>query len=234
MACAVVIVAAVFNIQIELGRSSGRAISTDEFAIGIESIFGEGENEGGRIGTREFRLEWWGAIWDYTVEGPYFLSGKGFGVNLADSDGFQVLEDESLRAPHNSHMTVLARMGVPGFAIWLALQLTFAFKLMTTWRRANAMGLRGWAALDVWIFVYWLAMIINACFDPYLEGPQGGIWFWSVFGLGLYSIRRQERLFEGGGGPGPRLPSRVARAEPQPITPLVLDSRSRAHGKSYQ
>jgi len=26
-------------------------------------------------------------------------------------------------------------------------------------------------------------------FDPYLEAPQGGIWFWALFGLGLVLIR---------------------------------------------
>lgn len=28
-------------------------------------------------------------------------------------------------------------------------------------------------------------MIINMSFDPYLQGAQGGIWFWAIFGFGL-------------------------------------------------
>jgi len=28
-------------------------------------------------------------------------------------------------------------------------------------------------------------MQCNAFFDVYLEGPQGAIWFWTVFGTGL-------------------------------------------------
>jgi hypothetical protein len=27
--------------------------------------------------------------------------------------------------------------------------------------------------------------MVNATFDVYLEGPQGGIWFWCVFGFGI-------------------------------------------------
>jgi hypothetical protein len=32
---------------------------------------------------------------------------------------------------------------------------------------------------------YWAAFLINATFDVFLEGPMGGIWFWSVFGTGI-------------------------------------------------
>jgi hypothetical protein len=31
--------------------------------------------------------------------------------------------------------------------------------------------------------------MINLSFDPYLEGPHGGIWFWALFGLGLGAMR---------------------------------------------
>jgi hypothetical protein len=34
-------------------------------------------------------------------------------------------------------------------------------------------------------------MVINTSFDPYLEGPQGSIWFWTVFGLGLAALQLQ-------------------------------------------
>jgi hypothetical protein len=36
-------------------------------------------------------------------------------------------------------------------------------------------------------------MMVNTTFDPYLEGPQGGIWFWALFGLGLVLIRLAPR-----------------------------------------
>jgi hypothetical protein len=28
-------------------------------------------------------------------------------------------------------------------------------------------------------------MLVDTSFDPYLEGPQGGIWFWAIIGVGL-------------------------------------------------
>jgi hypothetical protein len=154
----------------------------------ITSIF-FGSNNTSLEGTKAFRLAWWGAIIDYTFHGPYFWTGKGFGINLADADGFQQSTDHSLRSPHNSHLTVLARMGVPGFLLWIFLQGGFAILLLRAllaFRRARDMQL---AAVAAWVLVFWTAMMVNTSFDPYLEGPQGGIWFWSLFGLGLVLMR---------------------------------------------
>jgi hypothetical protein len=50
------------------------------------------------------------------------------------------------------------------------------------------------AAIGGWILVYWTAMMVDTSFDPYLEGPQGGIWFWTLFGLGMVVIRLAPRL----------------------------------------
>jgi hypothetical protein len=88
-------------------------------------------------------------------------------------------------------MTVLARMGVPGFAMWVALQVAFAASLFVSMRRAQRAGLTRWASIDAWLLIYWLAICANAAFDPYLEGPQGGIWYWSIVGIGLYVLRLQ-------------------------------------------
>jgi hypothetical protein len=40
-----------------------------------------------------------------------------------------------------------------------------------------------------WVFVYWSAALLNSSVDVYLDGPQGGIWFWAVIGLGLFLSR---------------------------------------------
>lgn len=140
-------------------------------------------------GTRSFRLTWWGEIVDYTIGGPYFWTGKGYGIALAAADGFDTTEAEELRSPHNGHMEILARSGVPGLALWVVLQVTFAIAMFRAAGRARADGRRGWVQIIGWLFVMWAAGLANATFDPYLQGPQGGIWFWSVMGLGLVAIR---------------------------------------------
>ena len=44
-----------------------------------------------------------------------------------------------------------------------------------------------------------MAFLVNAAFDVFLEGPQGGIWFWSIMGFGIVAADRQRRLFSTAG-----------------------------------
>jgi hypothetical protein len=148
-----------------------------------------------QLNTREWRIEWWRSIVDYTVRGDYFWTGKGVGVNLADSDGFQVDQDPPLRSPHNIHLTILARMGVPGLVIWAALQISFALAVMRVFMRESRHDTQGWVRLTAGaVLVYWVAIMVNSTFDVYLEGPQGGIWYWVIFGVGLAVIQWDRQL----------------------------------------
>ncbi|WP_075832062.1 O-antigen ligase family protein [Deinococcus marmoris] len=180
------------NFKVNLGGQ--RDISAESLLLNVQSIAGDSGSDV-REGTRTWRLDWWKEIVDYTVYGPYFWTGKGYGINLADSDGFQVYQDHSLRNPHNGHMTFLARSGVPGFLAWVALQLAFGFSLLRAYALARAARNTLWASLNLWLFAYWLAFLVNASFDVYLEGPQGGIWFWCLFGFGLAAMETQRRQF---------------------------------------
>jgi hypothetical protein len=170
----------------------GRPPTLDQLIENILSVFGSSSDQA-LEGTKQFRLAWWGTIIDYTVFGDYFWTGKGFGVNLADDDGFQTTVDHSLRAPHNSHFTVLARMGVPGFGLWLLIQAAFGIGLLRATRSLRTVGDLKLAAVSGWLLAYWIAMMVDTSFDPYLEGPQGGIWFWTVIGLGLVVMRLASR-----------------------------------------
>jgi len=163
-----------------------RDISLGQIVDNVGSIFSSSVGPDSLQGSKEFRLNWWGEIVDYTVNGPYFWTGKGFGINLADSDGFQT--DGTLRAPHNSHMTILAREGVPGLILWLALQAIFGWRLLRAGYRALSDGRIFLVQMIGWLFVYWLAALVNMSFDVYLESPQGGVWFWVTFGLGIAAI----------------------------------------------
>lgn len=178
-----------FNFEVDFGGQ--RTVSVNQIADNIRSVFVDTGDD--RLeGTKGWRLRWWGDIVDYTFNGPYFWTGKGFGINLAIDDGFDPAGDGALRAPHNGHLTVLARMGVPGLVLWVALQLGLAGVMLVKaikWRRAND---DLWAKVMAWLLVYWAALTLNMSFDVYLEGPQGGIWFWSVIGLALAVLRLKQ------------------------------------------
>ena len=78
------------NPTIDLGLE--RRLSVSQVIDNVTSILSDrGETDAAEQlqGTKTFRLKWWQTIVDYTINGPYFWTGKGFGINLADADGFQ-------------------------------------------------------------------------------------------------------------------------------------------------
>ncbi len=180
---AAVMFATDFQIRSEL--SENRPVSPRELLVNLISAVTARGNAGNQQDTKEWRLAWWEDIYNYTVQGPYFLTGKGYGINLADSDGYQTESDDSLRSPHNSHLTFLARSGVPGFVIWIGLLSLWFAKMGVSYWRARRLHLESWAGIFLFVVCYVLAAVVNASFDPALEGPMLGIWFWSVVGLGI-------------------------------------------------
>lgn len=173
------------NPQAELGLP--RNLSAGQLVDNITSIFSDQPNSVNQA-TKEWRTQWWNKIISYTVNGPYFWTGKGFGINLADDDGFQVTADGSLRAPHSTHFEILARSGVPGLVLWIAFQLAFGLGVLRAAFRAYRKAPL-WVPILGWVFIYWLAALTDGSFDVYLGGPQGGIWFWSVIGVGIAAMR---------------------------------------------
>jgi O-antigen ligase len=135
-----------------------------------------------RTNTIEWRFRWWRKIIDYTFHGPYFWTGKGYGMNLADEDGF-FNWDHSLRSPHNGFMTILARSGVPGLLLWSAFLLTLTFQVARIWLTKKADQKQRFIA--IWFLVCLAGFLFLASFDVFLEGPMAGIWFWSLVGFAL-------------------------------------------------
>lgn len=182
------VLAVAFDVSLQL--SDRREISAESLAITAVSLVDNVERAD-YGGTRTWRLNWWNDIVDYTVFGPHRWTGKGYGVNLANDDGYQVHGDDSLRSPHNAHLNVLARGGVPGALLWATLHLSLLAALFVAYLRRRAEGRDGWARLDLWLLAYLIAFHVNASFDVFLEGPQGGIWFWTLVGFALAALRIQ-------------------------------------------
>jgi hypothetical protein len=180
------------SLSLDLKYDAGhREISARQIVDNVTSIVDD-EPKSGLSGTREWRLQWWTDVVNYTVYGDYFWTGKGFGVNLADDDGYQIKKESAVRSPHNGHVSILARMGVPGFVLWTLLQLVFASGLVVAFFRARQRGQSWWAQLNIWILAYWTAFMVNTSFDVFIEGPQGGIWFWSLIGFGIAAMLTQQ------------------------------------------
>ena len=182
----------------EVRISNGRTLSLDQIETNISSVFFPSDSANtATSNTAKWRMEWWKKIVGYTFGGSYFWTGKGYGINLADADGFQLGKDDLLRAPHNSSMTILARSGVPGFLMWIGLLLTFGTQMVRLVLHARRHNRPVWSRVALWCFAYWVAMIVDSCFDVALEGPQLGIWFWSLMGFGtaLQAVYKERFVF---------------------------------------
>ncbi len=173
-----------------------REISAEQVVNNIISVVSDGgdESKGGVEGTEEWRISWWTDIIGYTFNGEHFWLGRGYGPNLADLDGYQVPEGD-LRSPHNAHMTILARSGVPGFVLWLSLLGSFAlwmiYHVVSNWRS------NPWKSkIALWLLAYTAAVTTNASFDVFLEGPMGGVWFWCLIGISIayFSGTRDDKV----------------------------------------
>ena len=161
-------------------KVQGRNTGLEQLQKNFTSIVG-GNVEGSLSGNIVWRLAWWGKIIDYTFAGPYFFTGKGLGINIAQDDGIPADESTDrtpLRAPHNFHLDILARYGVPVFLIWIAF-LIFLFRAQ---RVASPMATKE----ETFFYSACLvAFLINASFDVALEGPMSAFPFWIWVGLSL-------------------------------------------------
>jgi hypothetical protein len=155
----------------------GRSIGLDQLKQNVVSIVSK-DVEGSLSDNIVWRLAWWGKIIDYTFAGPYFLTGKGLGINLAASDEIPMDEETDrtpLRAPHSFHLNILARYGVPVFILWLV----FIFYLV------RGLIFKNRSVDNSLVACILIAALINASFDVALEGPMAAFPFWIWVGLSL-------------------------------------------------
>jgi O-antigen ligase len=199
-AAALFAVAAVLFAALDLGsdpRMKGRDIAPDQITENLWSV-AESDSDPGLEGTKDWRLEWWKNIVETTLFGEYFWLGKGYGVSLAEDYDEKLDPEGTLRSPHNSHLTILARGGVPGLVLWVVLQGSFAVLLLRSFFRARQAGDAGWADIFVWVLATWAAFMVDAFFSVFLESPQIGIPFWSLFGFGLAAMEMHREAVGGG------------------------------------
>jgi hypothetical protein len=179
-----------YNDAADSRNSFERPLSVHQIVDNVQSIISSDQQS---EGNKQWRLSWWEIIINDTIRGPNFWTGRGFGLNLADADGFAGTGDPRnprppTRSPHNAHMTLLARAGVPGLVLWALVLLSWFGMLMKAILTARLRGHKQWADLFLFIGCYATAILINATFDVVLEGPMQGIWFWCLFGFGIGSV----------------------------------------------
>jgi O-Antigen ligase len=172
------------SVQIPFPGLQGRAYSAEQLITNVVSLTGA-ETPGNLSGTVDGRKQLWMLVLDKQSDERRVLTGAGFGPNLAAEVGVFDDGEDSLRNPHNTHLSVLARMGAVGALLWGVFWVAWYWRMVSASRRLrsttrHADGQMGGVCLTIATTV-----LVASVFDPQLEGPQVAVLLWSLVGMGL-------------------------------------------------
>lgn len=135
-------------------------------------------HKGYKVDNNRFRLVWWRTVaTDVWERNPWF--GLGFGYDLSarfvQEYDQEMGEEFVARSPHSVAVSVLGRMGLVGFAVWLAFGVSFVQRARQGVSRARPATVGLWGALIV--------VATSSLFGVVLEGPMGAVPFWVMLAL---------------------------------------------------
>ena len=142
-------------------------------------------NTNARMSHDTDRGEWYQEVWERVHSSPSnLIVGEGFGQALIK---FENDAGIAVRQPHNSSLTVLARLGFVGLSIWL---LFIALVLVRYVRFLRMPHLSAEvSSLVVWLLCSLVLALLQASVQPSLEFSHGAAPFYFLSGFGLGIIR---------------------------------------------
>jgi O-antigen ligase len=176
--------ASMLSLKVPIPGLQGREFSASQLVANVMSL-GSESSPGNLEGTVRGRQELWTRILDKQVADGHLVDGSGFGQNLAAEVGVYDEGKDTLRNPHNSHLHILARMGVVGISLWIALWVGWYWRLVVACRRLAQRGLYFRRKVAVMSMMVTTAILVSSTFDPQLEGPQVAALLWTTFGVGV-------------------------------------------------
>ena len=189
MATSLVIGGLIFVLIMPLGLQGRLGPVTPSFVTEqIRTLIGR---EGTGDGSYEDRLGWLDRAWeDLTSKPSTLIFGLGLGPDLAG--GFKSDDDSLVRKPHNDYMEVLPRLGVVGFAAWMAFLLSV---LLPIWRGvASKHALPEERTFLLGVIVGAACYLLLAATQPLLAFPYGTVPLFIFLGMGLALARRSESV----------------------------------------
>ena len=173
---AVFLVVALSSVGIVLEGWKG-PVTLDFLGHMVETIFGGGGGqyeEAGLLGSRESRLSMW-----MTAAAPSFQSptalvfGRGFHELLID---IELTTGWIKRSPHNSFVTIFARLGLIGLILFVVFHVLFVRYVARALRFVSEQRLGFPKALLTWMGLYYVSFNIGAFFGvvydtPYMAAP---------------------------------------------------------------
>jgi hypothetical protein len=152
------------------------------------SLLSLAEERGG-MGQDADRGEWYSQVWERTTASPVnLIVGEGFGQPLID---FKNEQGIAVRQPHNSSLSVFARLGTVGLSLWLTFLFAVARQLVAAIRRHFTTDDLTFQ-LTLLLFLYFLVALIQTSVQPALEFSHGAFPFYFLTGFGLGLVRWQK------------------------------------------
>jgi hypothetical protein len=146
----------------------------------VETVFAVG-NANTRMSHEEDRADWYGEVWTrVTSSSANMVVGEGFGQALID---FVTEDGIPVRQPHNSSLTVLARLGFVGLSIWVLFLAMVVVRYVRFLRMRSAP--EGAHATILWLFFCFLLYLLMASVQPTLEFSHGAMPFYFLMGLSI-------------------------------------------------
>jgi O-antigen ligase len=175
---AVVLLLTVIGVEIP-GRIG--PVRADFFLQHFRSIFGAEDTPGS---TLRGRIDWYDQVFARTSKNPWW--GEGFGLPLITFEND--LTGGVVRQPHNSSLTVLARLGIIGFLPWVAFHLYVLKRFIYAFRQRGRLD-KQLADFILWLFMVYLLCMIGAAVEAGFEFPSFTITFYFFLGLSLGLLR---------------------------------------------
>jgi hypothetical protein len=178
--------AALLSLKISGATPGSRPYSASQVVSQVLSIKGAagGNAATGTVAARDLL---WSLIYHQQVADGRLVDGYGFGVNLPllVNDTQVTGGSDPLRSPHNSHDDVLARLGLIGISLWIALWLGWYWRIVAGCQRLARRGMHARRQVGVLCMMVVTAILVSSFFDPQLEGAQMAALLWTAFGVGV-------------------------------------------------
>jgi hypothetical protein len=173
----------VSGLQLKGGR--GHTISLDFIMQHFESISGSAQSEdvaGAAEGVSR-RLGWWRHIYSEMSNSPRkMIFGLGYGMPLTD---FHALGGAAVREPHNSYISVVARLGIVGFLVWFLMQASLYYSLWRSYQLCRRMQWTRDQDNLLLLLIFGVLILIVAIGEPGFEMPFNAIPYYLFFGVVL-------------------------------------------------
>jgi len=157
-----------------------------EYLDGVDAVntAQQGFTESNSRNTSDWRLNWWGAIWEDTMDdNPAFGAGLGSDISSSFLTGFysadratQGLEEGGARYPHNIIFTVIGRLGLVGLFVFGAYLLVVTKALIDFCR--VFLRRSDYLIGDLLFFALFCSGLANAFVQSTYEAPYAAIIHW--------------------------------------------------------